>query len=122
MTSQQTDDRTETGAAPRGWFAKLKAGLSRSSTRLTDGIAGIFARRKLDDEALAIQAVERGAQDYLVKGQVGSRSLSRVLRYAIERKYAQERITHLDAMLRAVRGVNQLILEEMQAGRYAPWR
>ncbi len=52
MTSQQTEDRTETETAPRGWFARLKAGLSRSSAKLTDGIAGIFTKRKLDDEAL----------------------------------------------------------------------
>ncbi len=39
-------------SAPRGWFARLKAGLSRSSSKLTDGIAGIFTKRKLDDEAL----------------------------------------------------------------------
>ncbi|MEO3432570.1 signal recognition particle-docking protein FtsY [Inquilinus sp. CAU 1745] len=36
----------------KGWFAKLKAGLTRSSAKLTDGITGIFTRRKLDDEAL----------------------------------------------------------------------
>ena len=52
MTSQQTDDPTDLQAEPRGWFARLKAGLSRSSTKLTDGIAGIFTKRKLDDEAL----------------------------------------------------------------------
>ena len=33
-----------------GWFSRLKAGLSRSSTRLTEGITGIFTRRRLDDE------------------------------------------------------------------------
>jgi serine phosphatase RsbU (regulator of sigma subunit) len=38
-----------------------------------------------DDEAQAIQAVERGAQDYLVKGQVDSNVLVRSLRFAIER-------------------------------------
>ena len=35
-----------------GWFARLKSGLSRSSQRLTDGITGIFRRRRLDDAAL----------------------------------------------------------------------
>jgi two-component system cell cycle sensor histidine kinase/response regulator CckA len=44
----------------------------------------------LDDEALAVQAVEAGAQDYLVKGQVDSNPLARALRYAIERKRAEE--------------------------------
>jgi fused signal recognition particle receptor len=39
-------------AEPRGWFARLRAGLSRSSDRLNEGINTIFARRRLDDAAL----------------------------------------------------------------------
>ena len=41
-----------TNVEQRGWFARLRAGLSRSSSRLSDGISGIFVRRRLDDEAL----------------------------------------------------------------------
>ena len=36
----------------KGWFARLKEGLSKSSSKLTDGITGIFTKRKLDDAAL----------------------------------------------------------------------
>jgi len=43
-----------------------------------------------DDEALAIKTVHEGAQEYLVKGQVDSRLLVRSMRYAIERKRAEE--------------------------------
>jgi len=39
-----------------------------------------------EDEELAIQAVKRGAQDYLVKGAVDSTLLMRSIRYAAERK------------------------------------
>lgn len=36
-----------------GWFERLRRGLSRTSARLTDGVAGIFTgRRRLDEEAL----------------------------------------------------------------------
>ncbi|WP_319633511.1 signal recognition particle-docking protein FtsY [Pelagibius marinus] len=35
-----------------GWFQRLKAGLTRSSSKLGDGISGIFTKRKLDDQAL----------------------------------------------------------------------
>ncbi len=35
-----------------GWFQRLKAGLTRSSSKLGEGISGIFTKRKLDDEAL----------------------------------------------------------------------
>ncbi|MDM9382485.1 hybrid sensor histidine kinase/response regulator [Chlorogloeopsis sp. ULAP01] len=43
-----------------------------------------------NDEALAIEAVRQGAQDYLVKRQVNVEVLLRSLRYAIERKQALE--------------------------------
>ena len=46
--SQSADSGTES----RGWLARLKAGLSRSSGKLGDGISGIFTKRKLDDAAL----------------------------------------------------------------------
>jgi fused signal recognition particle receptor len=36
----------------QGWFGRLRAGMARSSERLTQGINTIFNRRRLDDEAL----------------------------------------------------------------------
>jgi signal transduction histidine kinase len=39
----------------------------------------------LDDETVGIKAVQEGAQDYLVKGQVSPNLLARSIRYAIER-------------------------------------
>jgi diguanylate cyclase (GGDEF)-like protein/PAS domain S-box-containing protein len=44
----------------------------------------------LDDESLAAQALQEGAQDYLIKGQIDSRGLFRALRYAVERKSMEE--------------------------------
>ncbi len=44
----------------------------------------------LDDPSIAAQALQEGAQDYLIKGQVESRGLSRALRYAVERKIMEE--------------------------------
>jgi diguanylate cyclase (GGDEF)-like protein/PAS domain S-box-containing protein len=44
----------------------------------------------LDDESLAIQVLQQGAQDYLVKGQIETRGLARALRYAIERKVMED--------------------------------
>ena len=40
----------------------------------------------MDDEALAGQSLQEGAQDYLIKGQIDTRGLLRALRYAGERK------------------------------------
>jgi diguanylate cyclase (GGDEF)-like protein/PAS domain S-box-containing protein len=44
----------------------------------------------LDDESLAAQALQVGAQDYLIKGQIETRGLLRALRYAVERKAMEE--------------------------------
>nr|WP_245913479.1 signal recognition particle-docking protein FtsY [Caenispirillum bisanense] len=38
--------------AKKSWFARLRDGLSQSSSKLTEGITGLFLKRKLDDEAL----------------------------------------------------------------------
>src|SRR5271163_4522956 len=43
-----------------------------------------------DDEMLAAQALQKGAQDYLIKGQIETRGLFRALRYAGERKIMEE--------------------------------
>jgi PAS domain-containing protein len=43
-----------------------------------------------DDESLAAQALQEGAQDYLIKGQIDARGLLRALRYAVERKLMEE--------------------------------
>jgi diguanylate cyclase (GGDEF)-like protein/PAS domain S-box-containing protein len=43
-----------------------------------------------DDESMAAQALQEGAQDYLIKGQIDGRGLLRALRYAVERKNTEE--------------------------------
>jgi two-component system cell cycle response regulator len=48
----------------------------------------------LEDEILAVKAIQTGAQDYLVKGQVSGIPLIRALRYAIERKRAEELLNY----------------------------
>ena len=40
----------------------------------------------LEDEAVAIEAVRKGAQDYLLKGQTGARQLVQTIHHAVERK------------------------------------
>jgi len=48
-----TDPTAQDEAAPRrGWLGRLRAGLSRSSAKLSEGIAGIFTKRRLDEAAL----------------------------------------------------------------------
>ena len=47
----------------------------------------------LDDEEVAVQALQAGAQDYLVKGRVDAPALVRAMRYAIGRHQAEEALT-----------------------------
>ncbi|MBC7838274.1 MAG: GGDEF domain-containing response regulator [Nitrospiraceae bacterium] len=49
----------------------------------------------VSDQNLALQAVQQGAQDYLVKGQGHPELLARAVRYAIERKRCEEHLTYL---------------------------
>ena len=56
----------------------------------------------LDDEALALQTVEEGAQDYLVKGQVDPRILERAIRYAMKRVEAERALGEERTLLRSV--------------------
>jgi diguanylate cyclase (GGDEF)-like protein len=49
----------------------------------------------LADEKLALEAVQSGAQDYLVKGPTGWEIASRSIRYAIERKRMEEHLHYM---------------------------
>ncbi len=52
-----------------------------------------------DDDILAIEAVRRGAQDFLVKGHINADLLSRSIRYSIERKNAEKERDQLQLKL-----------------------
>ena len=54
----------------------------------------------LDDETIALQAVQAGAQDYLFKGVINCRMLVRTIRYAIERKRSDQRVMASEASYR----------------------
>lgn len=55
----------------------------------------IVVLSNLADERLAVQSVQHGAQDFLVKDHVNGHLLMRSLRYAIERKRMEERLNYI---------------------------
>ena len=85
----------------------------------------------LKDEAAAVEAIERGAQDYLVKDDVDSQLLHRAIRYALERHRQQqelrrqnerlERFAHVVSHdLRNPLGVAQGRVELIEDDQHAP--
>src|SRR5713101_1049239 len=105
---------SHTGSFEVEWVRQLAEGLTRLSKK---GIAAVLLNLSLpdshgietfdklhcvapnvpvlvlggpDDEALAKQAVERGAQDYLLPGHLDSYSLPRALHNSVERKAVED--------------------------------
>ncbi|MDX2222850.1 MAG: signal recognition particle-docking protein FtsY [Rhodospirillaceae bacterium] len=65
------NDVADTSARP-GWFARLKAGLGRTSSKLVGGIAELFTTRKLNDETLA------GLEELLISADLGAATAARL--------------------------------------------
>ncbi len=63
----------------------------------------------LGDEEVAVQAVQHGAQDYLVKGEVTPQWLTRSINYAIERKRAEWIEQERRSLQIAVRGMDRML-------------
>ncbi len=61
-----------------------------------------------DDDAIALRALDEGAQDYLVKSEVTPSLLRRALRYAIERKRLQQEAQKLQDHLRQAQRLESL--------------
>jgi two-component system cell cycle sensor histidine kinase/response regulator CckA len=73
------------------------------------GSAPLIVLTGLDCEETGLEAVRAGAQDYLIKGKTGSDLLVRSIRYAIERKRAEQ-------ALRDSEERHRTILDQMQEG------
>jgi fused signal recognition particle receptor len=58
--------------APRGWLQRLKAGLGKTSAKLSDGITGLFTKRKLDAATLD------DLEDLLIQSDIGVPMAARI--------------------------------------------
>lgn len=68
--------------------------------RLVKAAAGtpIVVVTVLDDDEVGAMAMQEGAVDYLVKGEVEGRMLARTLRFAVERSRIEEQMRHAQRM------------------------
>jgi len=62
--------------------------------RRSNPVIAIIVMTGLDDEELALRAVQEGAQDYLVKSQLQANTLARAIRYATERSRIEQSLRY----------------------------
>ncbi len=62
----------EKSASGGGWFQRLKSGLGKTSAKLSDGITGLFTKRKLDAATLD------DLEDLLLQADLGVNTASRI--------------------------------------------
>ena len=75
----------EAEPAPKaGWLARLRQGLSRSSNALTGNIAGIFTRKKLDDQTL------EELEEALIMADLGVETSSRMVQRIRDERFGKE--------------------------------
>ncbi len=63
----------------------------------------------LNDDQVGLEAITRGAQDYLIKGTINGERLQRSLRYAIERKRTEDALRRANRAYRVLAGGNQAV-------------
>jgi signal transduction histidine kinase/CheY-like chemotaxis protein len=78
--------------------------------RRRKNVPPIVVMTGLNDEEVAVQAVQQGAQDYLVKGQVDGYLLARAVRYAIQRHKAEETLKERNRELLVLGRISETIL------------
>ena len=79
--SAETTPPTE---AEGGWFARLRQGLGRSSTKLAGGIGDLFGRRRLDDEAV------EELEDLLITADLGVTTAAKLAAGLAEQRFGKE--------------------------------
>lgn len=72
-----------------------------------------------DDESQAVEALQRGAQDYQIKGLFGGHALSRIIRYAIERKRMETAVKNVgEYYLEFIERSNDIMFSLSPSGKF----
>ena len=88
---EQKAEIAEAVAAPaprQSWFQRLRQGLSRSSKELSGNIAGIFTKRKLDEDTL------QDLEDVLIRADLGVETALRVTDALASSRYGKDVSDH----------------------------
>lgn len=70
--------------APQSWLSRLKSGLTKSSSKLTQGLGDLFTKRKLDDDAL------EDLEDLLITTDLGVGTAARVTKRLAKTRFGQD--------------------------------
>ena len=71
-------------APRRGWLARMRSGLTRSSSKIGGGITGIFTKRKLDDETL------EELEELLISADLGPATAARLAAEFAQSRFGKE--------------------------------
>jgi len=67
-----------------GWLGKLKSGLNKSSSKISDGIGDIFTKKKLDDETL------EELEELLITADLGASTSAQIIANFAKSKFNKE--------------------------------
>jgi len=67
-----------------GWFKRLRKGLARTSTQLTENVTAIFTKRKLDDDTL------QELEDVLIQADLGVDTAMRITQALSDQRYGKD--------------------------------
>jgi len=70
--------------AQENWFARLKGGLAKSSSKLTQGLTDLFTKRKLDDAAL------EELEELLITADLGLATAQRVTKRLAKARFGED--------------------------------
>ena len=81
---ESTPQEPEPPQKKKGWLSRLASGLSKSSEKLSGGVAAIFTKRKLDDDTI------EELQDLLITADLGVSAANRVTDALAKDKFDKE--------------------------------
>jgi fused signal recognition particle receptor len=79
--SEPTGTSAEPAATEGGWFGRLKQGLGKTSAKLSDGITGLFNKRKLSADTL------EDLEDVLIEADLGLDTAERIISILSKGRY-----------------------------------